>query len=234
MAFLRHLCFAVAAAAVGVKALSLDGTPLKELLVDHGNGTVNRWTQEEYSDLKLSSFDVVELPLDFKQSFKEGGSASIQELSADPGAYIKQTFCNAFKARYANDLYDDARNKFCQELSDLATYYFSAMVTVVEHQVCETDDGADFACGFILFVIEQSVRGTIGPEAKEFCPRAFDAIHDDCGSTFGGVDTSVTETNGNERGVEYRNAAIDDDAASCDNIENPTPGRPYQCKVLRI
>lgn len=209
-------------------ALSLDGTKLRELVIDHGNGTIHFWTEKEHANVDLLTTDIVDMDI-----VASNQQAALQK-AAGPGATLLRTFCDGFRAVYPQNLYDNANQKFCSDVSIAATYYFASMFDILENAVCQTEAGANFACGFILDIVEQSAFGTIGPEAQEFCLAAFSAIHKDCNDKFGLADVSITETNGNNRGVEYRNIAIDENAANCANVENPTPGRPFQCKVRSL
>lgn len=52
-------------------ALSLDGTKLSELLVDHGDGTIHFWSEKEHANVDLSTADIIDMDTHHGQDVDE-------------------------------------------------------------------------------------------------------------------------------------------------------------------
>ncbi|KAK5997490.1 hypothetical protein PT974_02853 [Cladobotryum mycophilum] len=217
----------ITAAATAVAALSLDGLSLSELLVDHGNGTVHFWTEDEHPNVNILTTNIVNV-VKVSEALKQ------ENISKFMAEGLGQTFCDGIGAQDPDSLYGKAAPDFCSDLHGVKNLYFAAAFDIFTGAECVNGNGSNFAYGFLFDVVQQAIQSTIGAEVELFCLSAFDTIHNACQANFGGLDRDITETNGKSGQVECRANAVDKGASSCKSFQNPTPRRLFQCKVRSL
>ena len=220
----------LSAVTLQVLALSLDGKPLKELMIDHGNGTVMHWTAKDSPDVALFNVDLV--PAGGRQSSSQAPQRirSSRDLVPRSETTLKNTFCSADKSALPDNLYSDTALRFCGDVSAITDFYYSSVISVFRHERCVTSDDEPFDCSFLHSLVEQNPNSVLGTVAKDFCNGAFDAIEGACGLAFGGADVDTTDEGRAMRSVEYRSSASPDRDLGCESIANPLPGRPFKCE----